>query len=42
MLLDDIADKFSKKKYFRRHFSDWLFSLEFRVYLEKFIPSAEM
>ena len=30
------------KKIFRGHFSGWLLSLEFKVYLEKFIPSSEM
>ena len=36
--LQDFVNKFLKKK-MRRHFSGWLFSLEFKVYLEKFIFS---
>ena len=42
MLLQDIVNKIWKKKYFGKRFSGCLLSLEFKIYLEKFIPSPDM
>ena len=36
-----LCQQIFEKNNFRRHFSDWLLSLEFKVYFEKFIPSPE-